>query len=187
MKPWIVNVDTRTKVLLKLFNLKTKCVEGRSKKLLKLPHSRYMWCLSLCTHFHTCQLTASCRQVRKLWIMNVDTITKVLLKFCGLKTMCVEGRSKKLLKLPHSRYMLCLSLCTHSHTCQLTASCRQVMKLWIMNVDTKTKVLLKFCSLKTVCVEGRSKKLLKLPHSRYMWCLSLCTHTHTCQLTILCW
>ena len=28
------------------------------------------------------------------------------------------------------------------------------MKLWIMNVDTKTKVLLKFRSLGTVCVDG---------------------------------
>ena len=32
------------------------------------------------------------------------------------------------------------------------------MKLWIMNVDTKTKVLLKFGSLETVCVDMRPKK-----------------------------
>ena len=42
------------------------------------------------------------------------------------------------------------------------------MKLWIVNVDTKAKVLLKFGGLETLCVDRRSKKLLKLPHYRYM-------------------
>ena len=46
-----------------------------------------------------------------------------------------------------------------------------------MNVDTKAKVLVRFGSLQTMCVDRRSKKLLKFP---------LCTcrtrdyvHTHT--------
>ena len=29
------------------------------------------------------------------------------------------------------------------------------MKLWIVNVDTKTRVLLKFSSLETLCVDRR--------------------------------
>ena len=48
------------------------------------------------------------------------------------------------------------------------------MKLWIVNVDTRTKVLLKFGNLETVCVDVRSKNLFKLPHYRYMSNLGLC-------------
>ena len=48
-----------------------------------------------------------------------------------------------------------------------------------MNVDTKTKLLIKFGGLRTVCVDGRSNKLLKLSHCQYVWCLGLCTHSHT--------
>ena len=54
------------------------------------------------------------------------------------------------------------------------------MKLWIGNVDTKTKVLFKFDSLETVCVDRRSKKLPKLSHYRYSQTWSY-AHTHTCQ------
>ena len=37
-----------------------------------------------------------------------------------------------------------------------------------MNVDTKTKAMLKFGILKTLCVDGRSKKQFKLSHYRYI-------------------
>ena len=186
MKLQIMNVDTKTKLLIKFGGLGTVCVDGRSNKLLKLSHCRYVWCLGLCTHSQTCQLTTLCRQVMKLQIMNVDTKTKLLIKFGGLRTVCVDGRSNKLLKLSHCQYVWCLGLCTHSQTCQLTTLCRQVMKLQIMNVDTKTKLLIKFGGLRTVCVDGRSNKLLKLSHCQYVWCLGLCTHSQTCQLTTLC-
>ena len=45
-----------------------------------------------------------------------------------------------------------------------------------MNVDTNTKVLLKFGSLETVCVDVRPKKQVKLPHYQYMWILDLCMY-----------
>ena len=36
--------------------------------------------------------------------------------------------------------------------CHITDTlCLWIMKLWIMNVDTKTKILLKFGSLESVC------------------------------------
>ena len=38
------------------------------------------------------------------------------------------------------------------------------MKLWSMNVHTKTKVLLKFGSLETVCVDGKVQKTAKISH-----------------------
>ena len=167
MKLQIMNVDTKTKSLINFGGLRTVCVDGRSNKLMKLSHCRYMRCLGLCTHSQICEITILCRQVMKLQIMNVDTKTKSLINFGGLKTVCVDGRSNKLMKLSHCRYMRCLGLCTHSQTCQLTILCRQVMKLQIMNVDTKTKLLIKFDGLKTVCVDGRSNKLLKLSHCRY--------------------
>ena len=50
-----------------------------------------------------------------------------------------------------------------------------------MNVDTKTKVLLKFGSLETVCVDKRFTKLPKLSR-RYICNLSLSTHSRTCEL-----
>ena len=58
------------------------------------------------------------------------------------------------------------------------------MKLWIMNVDTKAKAMLKFGSLETLCVDGRSKKQFKLSHCRYMSKLALCMHTHSHAGTI---
>ena len=94
--------------------------------------------------------------------MNVDTRTKVMLKFGSLETVCVDGRSKKLLKLPHYRYMSNLGLCTCSHIIKFPILCSLVMKLWIVNVDTKAKVLLKFGSLETLCVDMTLKK-----HSYY--------------------
>ena len=47
-------------------------------------------------------------------------------------------------------------------------SCLYNMKLNTVNVDTKAKVLTKFGSLETVCVDMRPKKQAKLPHYRYM-------------------
>ena len=47
------------------------------------------------------------------------------------------------------------------------------MKLWIMNVYTKTKAMLKFGSLETLYVDARSKKQFKLSHCRYMSKLGL--------------
>ena len=56
-----------------------------------------------------------------------------------------------------------------------------------MNLDTEIEVLLKFGSLETECVDGRSKKLLNFPHYRYMSNIILCDYilslTH---LTSLC-
>ena len=122
----------------------------------------------------------------KLWIVNVDTRTKVLLKFGNLETVCVDGRSKNLFKLPYYRYMSNLGLCTHFHTINFSILCCLAMKLWIVNVDTEAKVLLKFGNLETLCVDGRSKNLFKLPHYRYMSNLGLCTHFHTVNFSILC-
>ena len=85
--------------------------------------------------------------------MNVDTRKKVLLKFGSLETVCVDGRSKKLLKLPHYRYMSNLGLCTCSHIIKFPILCCLVMKLWNVNVDTKAKVLLKFGSLETLLLQ----------------------------------
>ena len=51
-----------------------------------------------------------------------------------------------------------LGLCTHSHTIKFSKLCRYIMKLWIMNVDTKAKVLLKFGSLETLWIDMRAKK-----------------------------
>ena len=54
------------------------------------------------------------------------------------------------------------------------------MKLWNMNVYTKKKVLFKFSSLETVCVEIRSKKLFKLSLYQYMYSLVYnSTRTHS--------
>jgi len=53
------------------------------------------------------------------------------------------------------------------------------MKLWNMNVGTKTKVLFKFGSLETLCADRRSKKLLKLPHYWWMSNLGLCAQSHS--------
>ena len=75
-------------------------------------------------------------------------------------------------------------LCTRSHTCELNMLCLWIMKLWIMNVDTKTKVLLKFDSLERVCVDMRSKKQVNLPHYRCMVYVRTCSHT--CELNMLC-
>ena len=186
MKLWIMNVDTKTKVLLRFGSLQTMCVDVRSKKLLKLPHCVYMSYKGLCTHSHTTNFPTLCLYIMKLWIMNVDTKTKALLKFGSLQTMCVDVRSKKLLKLPHCVYMSYKGLCTHSHTTNFPALCLYIMKLWIMNVDTKTKALLKFGSLQTMCVDVRSKKLLKLPHCVYMSYKGLCTHSHTTNFPTLC-
>ena len=60
----------------------------------------------------------------------------------------MDRRSKKLLTLPiHVKYRLMYthSLMSRLHTLSVA------MKLWIVNVDTKTKVLLKFGSLETLC------------------------------------
>ena len=112
----------------------------------------------------------------KLWIMNVDTKTKVLLKFGSLETVGVDVRPKKLQKLAHYRYMSNLRLRTLSRTINFPTLCLYIMKLWIMNVDTKTKVLLKFGGLQTVRVDRRSKKLPKLPLCTYMSYVGLRTH-----------
>ena len=78
-----------------------------------------------------------------------------------------------------------------SSSCHITDTCRTwdyvhtftqltfphfICRLWIVNVDTKTKAMLKFGSLLTVCVDRRSKKLLKRVHveSGIMYTL---THT----------
>ena len=46
-----------------------------------------------------------------------------------------------------------------------------------MNVDTETKVLAKFGSLQTVCVDRGSKNLLKLPFCVYMSYTGLYVHS----------
>ena len=51
------------------------------------------------------------------------------------------------------RYMSNLGLCTCSHIIKFPILCCLVMKLRIVNVDTKAKVLLKFGSLETLCVD----------------------------------
>ena len=101
--------------------------------------------------------------------MIVDTKTKVLAKFGSIETVCVDRRSKKLLTLPLCAYIRDY---VHSHTTNFPTICVYIMKLWIMILDTKTKVLAKFGSIETVCVDRRSKKLLKLPLCVYM---GLCT------------
>ena len=62
------------------------------------------------------------------WSMTLDTKAKVLSKFGRLETMCVDGRSQKLLKLPHYSYMSNMGLCTHSHTSNFP---KLICKLWI--------------------------------------------------------
>ena len=42
---------------------------------------------------------------RVMYMLSLDTKAKVLLKFGGLETLWVDRRSKKLLELPHYRYM----------------------------------------------------------------------------------
>ena len=74
-----------------------------------------------------------------------------------------------------------MGLCTHSHTANFPTLCLYTMKLWIVNVDTKSKLLLKFGSLETVCVDGRSKKLLKLTH--YLYSIIL---THVLIISMVC-
>ena len=44
----------------------------------------------------------------------------------------------------------------------------KITKLWIMNVDTKAKLLFKFGSLETVYVDMWSLRLPKLSHYGYM-------------------
>ena len=61
----------------------------------------------VCTLSHTPILPTLFLYIMKLWNMNVYTKAKVLLKFGGLESMCVDMRSKKLFKLPHYRYMGC--------------------------------------------------------------------------------
>ena len=186
MKLWIMNVDTKAKVLLKFGCLQTVCVDRRSKKLLKFPLGVYMSYKGLCTLSHTNNFPTLCLYIMKLWIMNVDTKAKVLLKFGSLQTMCVDRRSKKLLKFPLGVYMSYKGLCTLSHTNNFPTLCLYIMKLWIMNVDTKAKVLLKYGCLQTVCVDRRSKKLLKFPLGVYMSYKGLCTLSHTNNFPTLC-
>ena len=119
----------------------------------------------------------------KLHSMFVDTKAKVLLKFGSLQTMRVDRRSKKLLKFPLCVYTSYTGLCTHSRTTNFPTLCLYIMKLWIMNVDTKAKVLLKFSSLQTMRVDRRSKKLLESGtlqiHVKHAW-----EHVHSLtQLT----
>ena len=89
-------------------------------------------------------------------------------KFGRLETLCVDRRSKKLLyfvTLPvHVKTGLMYTL-THMSTLQGLSVHYETLE---MNVDTKTKVLLKFGRLETLCVDRRSKKLLNLSHYRYM-------------------
>ena len=128
----------------------------------------------------------------KLCIVNVDTTTKLLLKFGSLETVCIDGRSKKLLKLTHYSYMYMsdMGLCTHSHTvnfptlclyimklwivnvdtvkctssltCETLILCRQLMKLWIMNVYTKPDSVIKFGTSMMLFVDMRPKKTKKV-------------------------
>ena len=186
MKVWIMNVDTKSKVLLKFGSLQTMCVDRRPKKLQNLPLCVYMLYTGLCTLSHTTNFPTLCLYIMKVWIMNVDTKTKVLLKFGSLQTMCVDRRPKKLLNLPLCVYMSYTGLCTLSHTTNFPTLCLYIMKLWIMNVDTKTKVLLKFGSLQTMCVDRRPKKLLNLPLCVYMSYTGLCTLSHTTNFPTLC-
>ena len=115
----------------------------------------------------------------KLWIVNVDTRTNVLLKFGNLETVCVDGRSKNLFNLPHYRYMSNLGLCTHFHTINFSILCCLVMKLWIVNVDTKAKVLLKFGSLETLCVDMTLKKKQLLQSLQCLWILGVERHSNS--------
>ena len=60
-------------------------------------------------------------------------------------------------------------LSTPSHIQKTLQLCRQVTKLRIMNVDMKTKVLIKFGTSTMMCVDLRPKKLPKctqyyIPH-----------------------
>ena len=50
------------------------------------------------TSLRTCQLFILCLRIGTV---NVDTSTKLLLKFDGLETVCEERRPKKLHKWPH--------------------------------------------------------------------------------------
>ena len=101
---------------------------------------------------------------RPFLAMNVDTRTEVLSKCGSSETVCVDMRLKMLLKLPHYRYMCNLGLCTCSHRRELPILCRQLRKLWTMNVDTRRKVPSKCGSSETVCVDMRLKEQRKLPH-----------------------
>ena len=61
---------------------------------------------------------------------------------------------QKLPKLSHySKLRVHVCTCTCSHTCELPILYRQITKLWIMNVDAKSKRLFKFGSIETLYVD----------------------------------
>ena len=55
------------------------------------------------------------------------------------------------------------------------------MKLWIMNVDTKSKAMLKFGSLETLCVDGRPIKQFKLSHNLSIHVMPGIMYTFPCN------